>query len=49
MVKGCEENPGDYEDVVEVIAEWETLAFSDFAHPEVFDEWYDQLVYIAEG
>jgi hypothetical protein len=23
-VKGCEENPGDYEDVVEVTAEWET-------------------------
>jgi hypothetical protein len=49
MVEYCEENTEDYEDVDEVIADWESLAFSDFACEIVFDEWYGQTVYVAEG
>jgi hypothetical protein len=48
-VEYCENNYEDYEDVDEVIADWESLAFSDFACEIVFDEWYGQTVYVAEG
>jgi hypothetical protein len=49
VVEYCENNYEDCEDVDEVVADWESLAFSEFACEIVFDEWYGQTVYVAEG